>query len=111
MSSEQQLERDDLAPNARSGVATVLFTDIVGSTALKQQLGDKAGLRLIQRHHQLLRQLLGGFPGAREINTAGDSFFLAFPMPSTAVSFALRLQTRLRDFNRHNPSPIDDRVG
>ena len=76
----------------RRTLAAIVFTDVVGSTALKQKLGDKAGIRLIQRHHELLRQTLQQFAGAREIKTAGDSFFLSFPTPSAAVSFALLLQ-------------------
>jgi class 3 adenylate cyclase len=93
------------------GVVTLLFTDIVGSTALKQKLGDKAGLQLIQRHHKLLRRALAQFSGAREIKTAGDSFFVTFPMPSIAVSFALLLQARLRESNANSPTPVQDRVG
>ncbi|MBI2928400.1 MAG: tetratricopeptide repeat protein [Verrucomicrobia bacterium] len=92
-------------------LAAIMFTDMVGSTALKQQLGDTAGLQLIQRHHELLRRTLQQFPGAREIKTAGDSFFLAFATPSAAVSFALLLEVRLRQFNAGSPTPVRDRVG
>ncbi len=94
-----------------TGVFTLLFTDVVGSTALKQQLGDRAGVEVMQQHHQIVRQTLGGFAGAEEISTAGDSFLILFPKPSDAVRFALRLQSRLRQFNRHQTVPVPDRVG
>ncbi len=66
----------------RQGKAVaLLFTDVVGSTALKQQLGDKVGLELLHCHHELVRDALSQFAGAHEIKTAGDSFFIAFPTP------------------------------
>ncbi len=53
---------------------------------MKQRLGDKAGAALIQQQRALVRQLLATFPGAEEIETAGDSFLLSFPKPSDAVT-------------------------
>jgi class 3 adenylate cyclase/tRNA A-37 threonylcarbamoyl transferase component Bud32 len=70
---------------------------MVGSTALKQRLGDRAAADLFQRHHELIRQTLGQFPQGEEIETAGDSFLLVFATPSDAVEFALRTQACLRD--------------
>ncbi len=100
-----------LNPERQSGVVTLLFTDVVGSTALKQRLGDKAGLELLQRHHELLRNALSKFSGAHEIKTAGDSFFISFRTPSAAVSFALALQSALRRFNAECTTPVRDRIG
>ena len=80
----------------RIGLLTLLFTDIVGSTRLKQVLGDAAAVMHIKRRHQLLRDLLKGFGEAEEISTAGDSFFIVFARPSDALRFALLLQSRLR---------------
>src|SRR6266699_2609860 len=42
----------------QTGLITILFTDLVGSTALKQQVGDRTGASLIQQHHALVRELL-----------------------------------------------------
>lgn len=99
-------------PGLRQGeVVTLLFTDLVGSTALKQSLGDRAGVAAVQEHHSLVRQLLKRFPQAEEISTSGDSFFLAFLRPSDAVQFALRLQSALRKFNEGRNTPLQDRVG
>ena len=96
---------------AQTGLVTLLFTDIVSSTALKQRLGDKAGAALIQEQRALVRQLLTTYPGAEEIETAGDSFLLSFSKPSDAVRFALVLQRRLRGLNREDATPLQERIG
>jgi class 3 adenylate cyclase len=75
----------------RIGLVTLLFTDIVGSTKLKQVLGDHEAISLIQRHHAIVREILAGFPEGQEIETAGDSFFLVFAKPSDAAKFSLLL--------------------
>ena len=84
----------------RTGLVTLLFTDIVGSTALKQQLGDHGGAQLIEQHHTLVRSTLKEFSDGEELSTAGDSFFLVFATPSTAVKFSLVFQQRLRELSR-----------
>ncbi len=94
-----------------SRVVTLLFTDVVGSTALKQQMGDTVGVALVQEHHQLVREVLSEFKGAEEIVVAGDSFLILFPVPSEAVECALMLQRRLREFNAGRPIPLSDRMG
>src|SRR5262245_8069728 len=95
----------------QGGLVTLLFTDLVGSTALKQSLGDRAGVAAVQEHHALVRQLLKQFPEGEEISTAGDSFFLAFIKPSDAVRFALMLQSGLKEFNEGRSVLLQDRVG
>jgi class 3 adenylate cyclase/Flp pilus assembly protein TadD/TolB-like protein len=95
----------------QTGLVTLVFTDLVGSTQLKQRLGDWLGVRRIQEHHDMVRRLLAGFPEAAEISTAGDSFFLAFARPSDAVLFALGLQNTLRNSARPDETPLRDRVG
>src|SRR5688572_10867449 len=58
-------------------LATVLFTDIVGSTAEAARVGDRAWRDRIERHHAIVRRELARFRG-QEIDTAGDGFFAAF---------------------------------
>ncbi len=94
-----------------TGFLTLLFTDIVGSTALKQQLGEKVGARITHQHHQLVRDILREFVGAKEIDTAGDSFLISFTTPSAAVTFALLLQAKLRGYPWESPVAIQDRIG
>ncbi len=68
-------------------LATLLFTDIVGSTERAAELGDARWRELVQRHHTLVRQQLVRFRG-REIDTAGDGFFASFDGPARAVRCA-----------------------
>ena len=57
------------AARARTGLRTLVFTDIAGSTSLKQALGDREAVGRIQHHHALVRELLAGFPDAEETST------------------------------------------
>ncbi|MGA2867310.1 MAG: adenylate/guanylate cyclase domain-containing protein [Verrucomicrobiota bacterium] len=66
-------------PGHDRGLVTLLFSDVVGSTALKQALGDRAGVALLQQHHEQTRQVLRDFAGAEAIKTAGDSFLKKSP--------------------------------
>ncbi len=95
----------------RVGLLALLFTDIVGSTELKERLGDAEALSLMQRHDRIVRELLRQFEEAEEINKAGDSFFIVFAKPSDAVKFALLLQSRLRLLARQLPCPVLVRIG
>ncbi len=68
-------------------LATVMFTDIVGSTAKAAELGDRGWGDLVERHHGAVRALLGRFRG-KEVDTAGDGFFATFDGPARAVRCA-----------------------
>jgi class 3 adenylate cyclase/pimeloyl-ACP methyl ester carboxylesterase len=68
-------------------LATVLFTDIVGSTARLAELGDRRWKDVVERHHAVVRTLLGRFRGV-EIDTAGDGFFATFDGPARAIRCA-----------------------
>jgi class 3 adenylate cyclase len=68
-------------------LATVLFTDIVGSTERAAELGDRAWRELLERHHALVRRELGRFRG-EERDTAGDGFFATFDGPARAIRCA-----------------------
>jgi pimeloyl-ACP methyl ester carboxylesterase len=68
-------------------LATVMFTDIVGSTERASSLGDKAWKDLLERHHALVRHELVRFRG-REIKTVGDGFLATFDGPARAVRCA-----------------------
>jgi pimeloyl-ACP methyl ester carboxylesterase len=65
-------------------LATVLFTDIVGSTELASRLGDRAWRTLLEQHHSSVRRELVRWRG-REIDTAGDGFFATFDGPARAI--------------------------
>ena len=71
-------------PKERRFLATVLFTDIVGSTELAVELGDRRWRELLMRHHAIVRRQLSRFRG-KEIDTAGDGFFVTFDSPASAI--------------------------
>jgi len=68
-------------------LATVLFTDIVGSSEKAASLGDRAWRELLERHHELVRTQLVRFRGS-EVDTAGDGFFASFDGPARAIRCA-----------------------
>jgi class 3 adenylate cyclase len=68
-------------------LATVLFTDIVGSTEKVAELEDAAWKALLERHHEVVRAFLGRYRG-RELDTAGDGFFAAFDGPARGIRCA-----------------------
>jgi class 3 adenylate cyclase/pimeloyl-ACP methyl ester carboxylesterase len=70
-----------------SVLATVLFTDIVGSTVVAAELGDRAWRELLERHHALVRRELARYRG-EEKDTAGDGFFATFDGPARAIRCA-----------------------
>ena len=72
----------------RRVLSTVLFTDIVGSTALAEELGDARWRGLLADHHRVVRRLLRRHRG-REVDTAGDGFFATFAQPADAIACAL----------------------
>ena len=75
-------------------LATILFTDIVGSTERAARLGDTAWRELLERHHAIVRRELARYQG-RELDTAGDGFFAAFDGPARAVQAAAGLREPL----------------
>ena len=76
-------------------LATVLFTDIVGSTELLADLGDRRWRELLEQHNSLVRRELGRFRG-RELNTAGDGFLATFDGPARAVACAVSIRDGAR---------------
>jgi class 3 adenylate cyclase len=86
------------APEHDRVLATVLFTDIVGSTERASSIGDRAWTRLIERHHALVREELSRFRG-REIDTAGDGFLAVFDGPGRAVHCAAAIVGSVRSLD------------
>jgi len=76
-------------------LATIMFTDIVGSTEAAARLGDAAWRDLLGRHHALVRLELARFDG-RELDTAGDGFFATFDGPARAVQAATAIRDAVR---------------
>jgi class 3 adenylate cyclase/pimeloyl-ACP methyl ester carboxylesterase len=83
------------APEPNRVLATVLFTDLVGSTERLRELGDHRWAELLVRHHSAVRRELVRFRG-REIDTAGDSFLAIFDGPARAVRCAVAIREAVR---------------
>jgi class 3 adenylate cyclase len=77
-------------------LATVLFTDIVGSTELAATLGDRAWRDLLDDHHAAVRRELSRFRG-NEVDTAGDGFFATFDGPARAITCARAIVGAVRE--------------
>ena len=76
-------------------LATVLFTDIVDSTALASDIGDRKWAELLERHHAIIRGELARFRG-HEVDTAGDGFFATFDGPARAIRCARAISDAVR---------------
>jgi pimeloyl-ACP methyl ester carboxylesterase len=85
-------------------LATVLFTDIVGSTQKAAELGDRRWRELVAAHHARVRAELARFRG-EEIDTAGDGFFASFDGPARAIRCACAITESVRELG------IDVRAG
>ena len=79
-----QFELGQPAAEPDTVLATVLFSDIVGSSEKAAALGDRAWRELLLRHHELVRRQLVRFRG-QEVDTAGDGFFASFDGPARAI--------------------------
>jgi len=87
------------APHVPDSVlATLLFTDIVGSTRRAAELGDNAWRDLLERHHTLVRRELSRFRG-EERDTAGDGFFATFDGPARAIRCAQAIVEGVRSLD------------
>ena len=89
ISSNRNGKREALATQT----LTFLFTDIEGSTAMLQRLGD-AYAQVLADHHRLIRAALAAHDG-QEIDTQGDAFFAVFSSPSACVAGAIEMQRAL----------------
>jgi class 3 adenylate cyclase len=93
---------DEAAPDRV--LATVLFTDIVGSTAKAAALGDARWRDLLTEHHSLIRRQLTRFRG-KELDTAGDGFFASFDGPARGIRCACAITEAVKELG------IDVRAG
>jgi class 3 adenylate cyclase/pimeloyl-ACP methyl ester carboxylesterase len=83
------------APHAERELATVLFTDIVGSTHRASEIGDQRWLEVRAAHDAIVRRSLTAFRG-REVERTGDGFLATFDGPARAVHCATRVRNEVR---------------
>jgi pimeloyl-ACP methyl ester carboxylesterase len=83
------------APRTDRVLATVLFTDIVGSTKRQASLGDRGWTTLVKQHHAAIREVLTRFRGLEQ-DTAGDGFYIRFDGPAHAIQCAQEIVRAVR---------------
>jgi class 3 adenylate cyclase len=106
------------APERDRILATVLFTDIVDSTAKALELGDASWRELVSEHHERVRRELARNRG-QELDTAGDGFFASFDGPARAIRCACAVRDAVRELgievraglHTGECEQIDDKVG
>ena len=95
------------ATNERDpGIRTVLFTDIVDSTALTQTLGDETAMALVELHDAIVRNALANL-GGREVKHTGDGIMASFLSAASAVKCATQIQ---RDLATHEKNQHDQKL-
>jgi class 3 adenylate cyclase len=97
-------------PAAAGAFRTVLFTDVEGSTALAQRLGDAKARELLREHERMVREALKSHGGA-EVKTMGDGFMASFSSATGALECAIAMQRAFAEHNESAEEPIRVRVG
>ena len=105
-------QRPSLRPAAApDGTVTILFSDIEGSTALNERLGDLRWLELLRVHNRLIRDQVQACHGF-EVKSQGDGFMIAFPSARRAIECARGIQDAVgRELGDHPDGPVRVRIG
>lgn len=106
-----EVERPDLVRLAGpDGTLSVLFSDIEGSTALNEELGDRQWVRLLARHDRTVRARVEKYDG-HVVKTQGDGFMVAFPDPERATRCAVSVQRAFDRGRRDGRPDLRVRIG
>jgi class 3 adenylate cyclase len=95
---------------ATEDIHTILFTDIEGSTALTQRLGDAKARELLREHERVVREALKAHGGS-EVKALGDGFMASFSSATKALECAIAMQRAFAEHNEGAEEPIRVRVG
>lgn len=94
-----------------AGPVTVMFTDIVGSTAMTQDLGDAVAQQIVRAHNRVIREALTKF-GGKEIKHTGDGIMASFPITSNGIEASMDMQRNVGAHNEANPDlPLHIKIG
>ena len=106
------MERPDLSPHASpEGTVTILFSDIEGSTAANERLGDRRWLEVLRAHNRIVRREVAAQRGF-EVKSLGDGFMVAFGSARRAVLCAVAVQRALADYSQSHPDDtVQVRIG
>ena len=108
LSERERIDRALLEQHSKT--LTVLFTDIVGSTATFEAKGDIEGLRRVHAHNRALFPLVESH-GGRVVKTIGDAIMAVFDNATQGALCAIEMQRRLRALSQHEIDPIEIRAG
>jgi class 3 adenylate cyclase/pimeloyl-ACP methyl ester carboxylesterase len=97
-------------PPEPAAFRTVLFTDVEGSTALTQRLGDAKARAVLRQHERIVREALKSHAGS-ELKTMGDGFMASFASATRALESAIAMQRAFAQHNQSAEEPILVRVG
>jgi class 3 adenylate cyclase len=97
-------------PPEAGAFRTILFTDVEGSTALTQRLGDAKARALLREHERMVREALKAHGGS-ELKTTGDGFMASFSSATRALESAIAMQRAFAQHNESAEEPILVRVG
>jgi class 3 adenylate cyclase len=101
----------DVEKAAGQSSVTILFTDMEGSTALTQRVGDASAQKVVHAHNHIVRQALTAH-GGTEIKHTGDGLMVSFPSATSGVECAVAIQQRLAAYADEHPDvPLRVRVG
>ncbi len=90
---------------------TVLFTDIAGSTAMTQKLGDAGAQEVVRAHNRIVRNAIQSFAG-KEVKHTGDGIMASFPSAAQGVEAAIDMQAQTKSHNAADPShPLGLKIG
>ncbi len=89
---------------------TILFTDVEGSTALTQRLGDAKAREVLREHERMVREALKAHGGS-EVKTMGDGFMASFSSATKALECAIAMQRAFEEHNESAEEPIMVRIG
>jgi hypothetical protein len=86
-----------------TGVLTLMFTDVVGSTDLTHRVGDEIARQAIESHRRIVREAIAKH-GGREIDSIGDGFMIAFLSTRQAIICAVEIHRALEEHGREHPA-------
>jgi class 3 adenylate cyclase len=97
-------------PYTESAFRVILFTDVVDSTRLTQELGDLAAMKLLREHDSAVRSALSRFGGS-EVKHTGDGIMATFDSAARAIGAACQIQRALHEGGASSETPLHVRIG
>jgi class 3 adenylate cyclase len=110
LSEGEEAAAADAMPAEPGAFRTVLFTDVEGSTALTERLGDDRAREVLREHERMVREALKAHGGS-EVKTMGDGFMASFSSATKALECAIAMQRAFAEHNESVEEPIFVKVG